>query len=82
MQTPDQYELAIMRTQLANERTLLAYLRTCLGFLATAAAIYRFYTSPNAAAIAIGFAAISVVTMTFGVRSFLRAKQEMRHPRS
>ena len=79
MESPDQNQMARMRTQLANERTLLAYLRTFLGFLATAAAIYRFYVSPHAAAIALIFAILSLVIMAFGIRSFVRVQKRMSH---
>ena len=79
MESPTQHELASLRTRLANERTLLAYLRTFLGFLATAAAVYRFYASPHAAAVALGFALLSVIIMGIGVRSFLRVQHQIRH---
>ena len=80
MQPPGQNELASLRTQLANERTLLAYLRTFLGFLATAAAIYRFYISPHAGKLALAFAALSVIIMAIGIRSFLQTRRRIGHP--
>ncbi|MBN2398775.1 MAG: DUF202 domain-containing protein [Candidatus Aminicenantes bacterium] len=39
-------ELAIIRTNLANERTFLAYMRTALAFLAAGAGMIHFFQSP------------------------------------
>ncbi len=83
MESPDQHELAAMRTRLANERTLLAYLRTSIGFLATAAVVYRLYVYETqhrtATAVALAFTVLAVVIMVIGLRSFVRIRNRIGH---
>ena len=71
-------QLAISRTDLANERTLLAYVRTALALAAGGVGLVQIFTSP--AVVALGWALIpgGALVLIVGVVRFQRERRALR----
>lgn len=73
-------ELAMIRTDLANERTLLSYARTALMTAGTGGTIITILEqSPSMIALGIALLAIGAVIFVVGVWRF-RVRQKRLHP--
>jgi putative membrane protein len=71
-------QLAISRTDLANERTLLAYVRTALAIAAGGVGLVQLFTAP--AVVALGWALIpgGALVLIVGVVRFQRQRRALR----
>jgi putative membrane protein len=74
---PSRQQLAIDRTNLANERTLLSYFRTSLGIIGLGLAILHFDTSPNAGIYGAVILFIAIVTGIFGLYRFYHFRKRI-----
>lgn len=72
-------ELAVIRTDLANERTLLAYARTSLMLVGTGATVIKFFgeTRENVA-LGIVLLIIGLVLFIVGVARFVEQQRRIR----
>jgi len=76
---PDQTDLAIVRTNLANERTLLAYLRTAFVMAVSGGTIIKFFGDETRWLVAAyGLIALGAVLLVAGIVRFFRWKRRLR----
>lgn len=66
--------LALERTKLANERTFLAYVRTALALLAAGVGLIHLLEGPLYEGLGWVFNVLAGITLTWGVRRFLRVR--------
>lgn len=72
-------ELALIRTDLANERTLLSYARTSLMIAGTGATVIKFFgEAPGHLALGIVLLIIGAVLFTYGVAHFFKQQRRIR----
>ncbi|TWU15912.1 YidH family protein [Allorhodopirellula heiligendammensis] len=72
-------ELALIRTDLANERTLLAYARTSLMIAGTGATVIKFFgDSRDKIALGITLLIIGVALFVVGVTRFVKQQGRIR----
>lgn len=75
-------QLALVRTDLANERTLLAYGRTALMVSATGATLLKFF--PESLWVTMGswpLVALGILIALFGILRFLRLRSRLHSSR-
>ena len=68
-------DLAIMRTDLANERTLLAYLRTAATFAAGGIGLARLVTDPTMVRVGWALVPLGALVMAVGAVRFRRTRR-------
>ncbi len=72
-------ELALIRTDLANERTFLSYARTSLMIAGTGATVIKFFGETHGRlALGIVLLIIGAVLFTFGVTRFFKQQGRIR----
>lgn len=72
-------ELALIRTDLANERTLLSYARTSLMIAGTGATVIKFFGETRGhLALGVVLLIIGAVLFTYGVGHFLKQQRRIR----
>ena len=71
-------ELAVRRTQLANERTWLAYIRTALTLFIAGVSFIQFFTSKILQGIGWLFIPLAVVTVLLGWLRYVRSGKIIR----
>ncbi len=76
-------DLAVMRTDLANERTLLAYLRTSLMSAGSGVTLLKFFADISwANSLGWAFVLLGIVISLLGVSRFLRLKHKISSSRA
>ena len=75
-------DLALMRTDLANERTLLAYLRTAVTFAAGGIGLARLVTDPAMVRLGWALVPLAALVLVGGVVRFRRTRQLLAAVRS
>lgn len=72
-------ELALIRTDLANERTLLAYIRTSLMMVGTGGTLIKFF-GDSRDLLYLGFAlfAAGVIVLAIGIRRYQTHAKRIR----
>ena len=71
-------ELAIQRTQLANERTWLAYLRTALTLFVAGVSFIQFFSTVSIRVIGWMFIPLGVMTTLLGYQRYRRSTRLIR----
>ena len=70
VQLPLNQQLAIKRTELANDRTLYAVIRTSLSFLAGALALWKVFADDASNYAAVLVACVAIFTLVVGLWRF------------
>ncbi|MGV3640032.1 MAG: DUF202 domain-containing protein [Adhaeribacter sp.] len=70
--------LAMERTKLANERTLLSYLRTSMALVVAGFSLLQFFSNDVYKLAGLAFVPVGLVAGIYGIRRFMRKKQEIR----
>jgi putative membrane protein len=70
-------DLALYRTQLANERTLLAYTRTSLALVAAGVGVLQLFHGETAKASATAAIGCGVLVMVIGTWRFLHVRRDL-----
>ena len=70
-------ELALDRTDLANERTLLSYIRTALGVAGLAVVIFKVMPAGWNIFLGAASAATAFAIGTFGIRRFITLREKI-----
>lgn len=70
--------LAMERTKLANERTLLAYVRTAMALVVAGFSLLQFFSNDIYKLAGLAFVPAGLVAGMYGIRRFMRKKQEIR----
>lgn len=72
-------ELALIRTDLANERTLLAYIRTALMMAGTGGTLIKFFgESRDLLYMGFGLVGVGAVVFVIGVTRYRKAAERIR----
>ena len=74
LQLPLNQQLAIKRTELANDRTLYAVIRTSLSFLAGALALWKVFADDASNYAAVLVACVAILTLVVGLWRFQRTR--------
>jgi putative membrane protein len=75
-------DLALMRTDLANERTLLAYLRTAATFAAGGIGLARLVTDPAMVRVGWALVPLGALVMAVGAVRFRRTRRLLEQVRA
>lgn len=71
-------DLAMIRTELANERTFLAYIRTFIGTFASGVGLIKLTDEPTFVGTGFGLAIIAPIILAFGIARTIKTNLKLR----
>ena len=75
---PTGQELAIVRTELANDRTFLAIVRTSISFLALALALYKLFDDVASNYFAVAVTITATIVLILGIYSYQKTRNYIK----